>query len=113
MFSAGKAVNRTTARNSFLINQLATPGLGSILAGRYLAGVGQLLLAVAGFILVVVWFILTTIRMFQQIDGPARQGSVAWIGELGALIFVAAWLWSLATSLSLLRQARTNGPALS
>ena len=112
--SAAKPVNRTTARNSFLINQLATPGLGSLLAGRYLTGAGQLLLAVAGFILVVAWFILMAMQMYQQVDGgQARQGSVAWVGELGALVFAAAWLWSLATSLSLLREARTTEAALS
>jgi hypothetical protein len=110
---AAKPVNRTTARNSFLINQLATPGLGSLLAGRYLTGAGQLLLAVSGFILVVVWFVLMAIQMYQQIDGQTRQGSFGWVGELGALIFAAAWLWSLTTSLSLLRQARTTEAALS
>ena len=38
-----------SARNCALINQLATPGLGSLMAGRLVAGIGQLLLAVAGF----------------------------------------------------------------
>jgi len=106
--SAARPVNRTTARNSFLINQLATPGLGSLLAGRYLAGIGQLLLAVAGFLLVVVWFISFAVKMYQQFEGQDHQESVAWIGELGALTFAAAWLWSLITSLSLLREGRAS-----
>lgn len=106
--SAAKPVNRTTARNSFLINQLATPGLGSLLAGRYWAGLGQLLLAIVGFILVVIWFVLFSIHTYQQFEGAAGQVSVGWVGELGALIFVAAWLWALITSVSVLRQARAS-----
>ena len=104
--SAAKPVNRTTARNSFLINQLATPGLGSLLAGRYLAGIGQLLLAISGFIMVVVWFVALGAQMYNQFEGQARQESVGWIGILGGITFAAAWLWSLVTSLSLLREGR-------
>ena len=106
--SAGKALSRTTARNSFLINQLATPGLGSLMAGRHVAGSGQLLLALAGFGLVLAWFIALLTQMYQQLDSDAQPKSVAWLGELGALIFAAAWLWALITSLSLLREASAN-----
>jgi len=103
---AAKRVDRTTARNSFLINQLATPGLGSLLAGRYLVGAGQLLLALAGFGMVVGWFFLVTLQMYQQIEDDVHPHSVAWLGEAGGLIFIASWFWALTTSLSLWRQAR-------
>lgn len=106
--SAKRPLNRTTARNSFLINQFATPGLGSLMAGRWLAGVGQLILAVIGFCLVVAWFFRVMWQTFQQINGLAPRASLAWLGEAGALFFAAAWLWSLVTSLSLLRQARAK-----
>src|SRR5215470_12906852 len=105
-FLAAKRVDRTTARNSFLINQLATPGLGSLLAGRYLAGTGQLLLALAGFGMVVGWFFLVTLQMYRQIEDDLHPHSVAWLGETGGLVFIASWLWALTTSLSLWRQAR-------
>jgi hypothetical protein len=106
--SGGKPLSRTTARNSFLVNQLATPGLGSLMAGRYLAGTGQLLFAFVGFGFVVAWFVTLLAQMYRQIDSDAPPKSVAWLGEAGAVTFAAAWLWSLATSLSLLREARTN-----
>jgi hypothetical protein len=108
IFSAARALNRTTARNSFLVNQLATPGLGSLMAGRYLAGVGQLLLALIGFGLVLAWFVALMTQVFQQADGDVPPKSVAWLGESGAATFVAAWLWALVTSLNLLRAARAN-----
>jgi hypothetical protein len=108
--SAAQPLSRTRARNSAFINQLATPGLGSLLAGRYVAGAGQLLLALAGFGLVVAWFIKLMLQMFQQIDTGGAIKSVSWIGEAGAALFALAWVWALVTSLSLLRQARDETP---
>ena len=106
--SGGKVLNRTTARNSFLINQLATPGLGSLMAGRYVAGAGQLALAVIGFCLIIAWFISLMMQIYQQIDSDAPLKPAAWLGKAGAVTFAASWLWSLVTSFSLLREARAN-----
>ena len=108
IFSVARPLNRTAARNCALINQLATPGLGSLMAGRYVAGTGQILVALLGFGLVVAWFVALMAQMYQEMDNNMPPKSVAWLGELGGLIFVAAWLWSLITSLSLLREARAN-----
>jgi hypothetical protein len=108
-----KPVSRTGARNAALVNQFATPGLGSLMAGRWMAGMGQLLLAVAGFVLVVVWFFETMIQLFGQIDGNAVSAPVAGLGETGAGLFVVAWFWSLVTSLSLLNRAKSEEPARS
>ena len=101
-------LSRSTARNAALLNQCATPGLGSLMAGRRLAGIGQLLLAVAGFVMIIGWFVLLALQIYNQLINDAPTKSVAWLGEAGAVIFVAAWLWSLVTSLSVLREARAN-----
>ncbi len=105
-----RSVDRPTARNSALINQLATPGLGSLLAGRYVAGVGQLILAFAGFGLVIGWFVLRLITVYKTVRYGVEPQPVGWVGEAGLLFFGAAWLWALLTSLSLLREARTKEP---
>ena len=105
-----KTNSRTAARNAALVNQFATPGLGSLMAGRWIAGMGQLLLAVAGFVLVVKWFVESMIRLYDQIDGNASPGPVAGIGEMGALLFILAWLWALVTSVSLMRRAKSEEP---
>lgn len=110
IFSAKKPLNRTTARNSFLINQFATPGLGSLMAGRWVAGIGQTLLAVIGFCLVVAWFVMVIAQVYRQFNSETPTRSVAWLGEAGALVFVLAWFWSLVTSLSLIREARAKEP---
>lgn len=110
-FTGAKPLDRITARNCFLANQCATPGLGSLMAGRRAAGIGQLFVAVAGFALVILWFVLRMSQLYNQIFNDAQPQSVAWAGEVGAAIFAAAWLWSLVTSLSVLRQARSSPSA--
>src|ERR1700722_583617 len=89
------------ARNCFLVNQFATPGLGSLMARRWIAGAGQLALSVTGFVLVIVWFFKIMAQYYGQITGDVATPPVAWIGETGGILFAAAWLWSLVTSISL------------
>ena len=104
-----KAVSRAVARNAALANQLATPGLGSLMTGRWIAGMGQLVLALAGFGLIIVWFTEWFIQLFGQVTGNTKPGPHAWLGESGLIIFVVSWFWALVTSISLLRQAKADG----
>ena len=55
IFSGGKSLSPATARNCCLVNQFATPGLGSLMGRRIVAGIGQLLLAFLGAALVIYW----------------------------------------------------------
>jgi len=108
---ARKKISRAAARNAALLNLLGTPGLGSLLARRWFAGGGQLLLAVAGFALVVVWFAQEIIPCFgglfsEQPLPPVNLKTPA----VGAGLFASAWLWSLVTSLSLRREAASEKP---
>ena len=110
MRTSSTVLSRTTARNCFLINQLATPGLGSLMARHYFAGAGQLSLALIGAGLVIVWFFKLMIQMLAEVNEDSASKPVSWLGELGAAIFILAWIWALFTSLSLLRQAKVNEP---
>jgi len=96
------------ARNAVLINQFATPGLGSIIAGRYVSGIGQLLLAVTGFSLFIIWFGAIMRQFYGQIQGNVEVKSVGWLGLTGLAIFAAAWVWALATSISIMREVKRN-----
>jgi hypothetical protein len=80
------------------------------MARRVWAGTGQLLLALAGFVLIVVWFFEVMIQYYGQVTGDVPARPVGWIGEIGAILFVASWLWALVTSLSLWRQAKPDEP---
>ena len=102
-FSALTGANRSLARNAALLNLFATPGLGSLLARQWIAGAGQLALALAGFAYVVAWFLQ---RM--QLDGGGAVAPSDKYFLYGSVLFGAGWCWSLLTSLDLLRQA---GPA--
>jgi len=109
---ARKPLTSAMARNAVLINQFATPGLGSIIAGRYLSGAGQLLLALAGFSLFIVWFVAIMHQFYGQIQGDVEVKSVGWIGWAGLTVFAAAWFWALLTSLSIMREVKRNHAAI-
>jgi hypothetical protein len=69
------------------------------------------LLAVAGFVLVILWFIKTMTQMYHQmVGGMLPQPSGGWFGKAGALAFAASWLWALVTSLQILRAAKPDEP---
>lgn len=108
IFSGGKLLKPASARNCFLVNQFATPGLGSLMGGRIVAGTGQLLLALIGFALVVFWFLRTMQEYYSLLDSDASPVSYAKFGLAGVLFFAAAWLWSLLTSISLMRDAKAQ-----
>jgi 4a-hydroxytetrahydrobiopterin dehydratase len=102
-------ISRNAARNAALVNLLATPGLGSLMAQRWFAGIGQLALAVVGFALFVFWFVKVMIQYYEQIGSDAPTSPIHWKMALtGTAIFVLSWLWSAVTSLNLMREAAAN-----
>jgi 4a-hydroxytetrahydrobiopterin dehydratase len=105
--SATRRLSRTKARNAALLNQLATPGLGSLLARRWIAGAGQLLMAGAGFALVMVWFGQEMAGYYGQIfnDTAGKSSVPLTLLFVGIGFFALSWCWSLVTSFSLLREA--------
>ena len=104
-----KPAGRGTARNAALVNLFVTPGFGSLMGGRILEGLGQLILAVAGFTLVMIWFVNVMVQYYGMINGQETPfHSRAWLGIAGILTFGVAWLWALATSIVLMREAQRN-----
>lgn len=107
-----KPLSRATARNAAFLNLLAWPGLGSLLGRRWIAGTGQLVMFLAGFILFCDWAYQTLNYYYQQADFSAKPpppsaghwGNLAWAGVALCLI---GWIWSAVTSVSLLREAST------
>lgn len=108
---AGQPVGHGRALSTFFVNQFATPGLGSLVAGRRMAGVGQLLLSCTGFALLMIWFVRVMIvyyslMSFSAPNQPPDLHHELW--KIGAALFGVAWVWALFTSLSVLREARAN-----
>jgi hypothetical protein len=104
-----RPLSRARAWTCILTNQAATPGLGSLMARRLWVGTGQLLLALAGSVLILGWMFQLFHRVFlQQLGDPVPPDSSGWMWKWGLLLFGASWLWSLVTSLSLWRQAKLD-----
>jgi 4a-hydroxytetrahydrobiopterin dehydratase len=103
--SGSKKTSYTKARNAALMNQFATPGLGSLMAGRWLAGSGQLLVFLAGFVIYCAWAYKNLTQYYSLMFSDTPSQSVGWnrMAWTGVALCVASWFWSLATSISLMR----------
>jgi len=101
-----KPLSHARARNAALLNQLATPGLGSLMCGRWIAGTGQLILALASCGLIIDWFIREMSVYYGMIadTAPAQQPDIRLLIG-GAILLAISWFWSLITSFSLMREA--------
>jgi len=100
-----KALDRETAMALAGINILATPGLGTLIAGKFFAGIVQLIFSVAGFSLIIHWFY----TLFKSmISGGASGASSEW--QLGLVFFGIGWILSVFSSLSLIRNAPSKKP---
>src|SRR5260370_1435558 len=107
-----KRPKRSTAANCLIVNQLATPGLGSLMAGRFVAGTVQLALSLFGFCFIMGWFLQIFMQLYRQMNElPPQPPPYPWMGQAGVIIFASAWLLSWITSISVLRESRRNEAA--
>jgi hypothetical protein len=94
---------------AIVINELATPGLGSWIAGYRVAGAGQLILACAGFALFVVHLILQVSALLRAAEfgtEPVQPPAAWW--HYALILFGIAWLWASVTSIQMYRELRTR-----
>jgi len=117
-----RPLDRQTAWGCFTANQFALPGLGSLAAGRRM-GYVQMALALAGLgltssfgIAFIVWFTSHSAELNNLQDQPDLYFDAVWVHLRGALlgfaVFLDGWLWALASSVSILSQAKRGaGPA--
>lgn len=82
------------------------PGLGSLLARRRVAGATQAAVAVLGAAMSLWWLVLLSRQWAEDGYFPWDGGDHFGLGIGGVLVFAAAWLWSLGTSLGVVRAAR-------
>jgi hypothetical protein len=106
-------LSRSQARNYVILNQLATPGLGTWLAGRKITGALQMLVAVTACVLIILWFLTSLRPMLEAMQGdPYRPDSRTWTYALwGWNLLAVSWLWAGISSLSILKQATPDTPA--
>jgi len=91
-----------------VMQNLATPGIGSLKARRIFAGICQLTLALAGCFLICAWVIEWCYRIYQaQMDETIPQNSPSSLLKWGIACFGASWLWALITCVCLVLQSKT------
>jgi len=101
-------LSRDRAWSCVMMNA-ATPGTGSIRAGRRLTGICQLGLALIGFGFGCGWILGWCHRIFQaEIGETVSQNSIRWLWMSSAACFGLSWSWTFITCVSLLRQAKKN-----
>jgi len=112
-----KPLDRQQAWGCLTAN-MAVPGTGSIMARRT-AGYFQVVICVTAMLLTlaygtrfIAWYFANRARLNEMQDDPLTVLDELWIHMrwvvAGMALFALSWLWSLATSLSLLRQAKAN-----
>lgn len=90
-----------------VLQNLATPGIGSLKARRMFAGVCQFTLAIAGCFLACAWAIEWSYRIFQaQISETIPQNPPGWLLQWGVACFGVSWLWALITCVRLVLEAK-------
>lgn len=113
-----KPLDSSRAWTCALVNQLAFPGLGTLMAGRKGAGYAQAGLMLGGFFLAAgfaLWFMWASMRALTELNWSearwrAEIGHYAWTGWCGLGLCVVAWFWALVSSVGILREARQPRP---
>ena len=97
-----RPLRRGEAVGCAMINQFATPGLGSIVARHFIAGTGQLILAVIGFCFLTRWIFQWSHSLVAEVMQTQKVPPSGFLLHWGIAIFGIAWLWSLITSIQIL-----------
>ncbi|MBI3880081.1 MAG: hypothetical protein HY301_08440 [Verrucomicrobia bacterium] len=100
---------RARARTWMLVNLFLWPGLGSWQGGRRVSGALQMAVSLLGAGVALVWFIRLLLELLRAIQGTRAEPSDLWrLAFTGFGLVALAWLWSLVTSLALLREAESE-----
>ena|SRR5258708_2999689 len=101
------------------INQLAFPGAGTVMAGRWI-GYPQALLMIAGFTLTMIYLLAIINGAIQLLinnsitEEQFRAGyrTYNWAWQIGLLLSGIAWCWSLISSIAILRSVPKEPPVI-
>lgn len=112
-----RPLDRKTAWGCLTTNQFGLPGLGSLAAGR-VTGYAQMVFSLAGLGITaacgfkfVTWYFANWSQL-QSSSDPTVALHELWLHlrwpALGLGIFLVGWLWALASSISILSQAKST-----
>ncbi len=118
--SPRRPLDRKTAWGCLTTNLFGLPGLGSLAAGR-VTGYAQMAFSLAGLAITtacgvrfVTWYFSGSNRLQQSNYDPGESLRELWVHVrwplLGVGVFLVGWIWALASSLSILAQAKSAEP---
>src|SRR5215469_356012 len=92
---------------AYVLLNISVPGWGSWKAGRKIAGFGELLILAGGLVLLAVWFFEYFNRIVQSEVGDTLPPVPAnWLWQWGIGLYAVSVIWTIATGVSLIREAR-------
>ena len=106
--SPQRPLSRDRAWSCIMMN-VATPGTGSMRAGRVVTGVCQLMSAVIGAALISVWMIRSAYGIIQGGSGQSASPDASrWLWQWGVAGFAISWSWTAVTCVALFRRAKAD-----
>jgi hypothetical protein len=96
-----KNLERPAVWACLLSNVLVLPGLGTFIVGLRITGVIQMLMSLAGMGISLGWFAWFFMEYYKTREVQEALQVRLWLGFVGVGLFMLAWTWALATSLSI------------
>jgi hypothetical protein len=94
---------------AYVLLNISVPGWGSWKAGRKVAGFGEMFILVAGLFLLAIWFFEYMNRVVQSEVGETLPPVPAnWLWQWGIGLYCVSVVWTIATGISLIREARVH-----
>lgn len=117
--TARQPLTRSKAWTCAGINQLAFPGLGTIISGKKI-GYVQAALMLIGFVLSLYFMVSYATSLYTGLSDPNWGPSVLkealsqkkWYGITGGLLSVIAWTWALLDSVHIILESQKQPPVL-
>src|SRR5688572_30078341 len=94
-----KMLDRSAMKALVGLNLLATSGLGTLMAGRFWAGLAQMALACVGLLMVLWWMYY----LFRGMAAGVTEIGHMELLQLGLVLFFVSWLGALWSSVGMLR----------
>jgi hypothetical protein len=94
---------------AYILLNMSVPGWGSLKAGRRFEGYGKMIIGLGGLLLLVMWLFAWAARVAQsEIDDTMPTPPPNWLWKAGVGLIVVSWIWTLVTSISLMREAKAQ-----
>lgn len=101
-------LNRDRAWACVLLN-LSVPGWGSLKAGRPLAGIGEMVIVIAGLVLFGAWMYQWMHRVLESgLGNPPPPPPAPWLWKWGVGLIGSSCIWTIFTCISLVREAKSR-----